>query len=383
MKSGAALSGAAHVALIALAVMGLPWFSRSERPPVPVTEVSFVTEAEFDRAQAATQAPRVADAPAVKPVARPVAPETPPQDTPEAEAPPPAEPAPAPEQEVATLSPSFNPDMPLTVPSVQMTPPAPTPTPSKPVPLAAAAPPRARPSMPLAAAPIPAVEPRPVEAPKPEPEPTPEPPRAPTPPEPEAAPEAAPQTLALDSAAPPPPRPDTVPAPTATPQASAVLQALKEEVARQQRAKSATPATKPTVTAATRPTVTPATEPTPPSDGQAEETSLPSGPPITNAEKSGLRLAVQKCWNLPAGMRDASELKVTLAAELTPDGKVINGSIRLIDPSPAPDARFQAAYDAGRRALIRCSPYTDLPREKYAQWRNIEVVFNPEGMVSW
>ena len=85
---------------------------------------------------------------------------------------------------------------------------------------------------------------------------------------------------------------------------------------------------------------------------------------------------------MPAGLRDAQELKVTLAAELGVDGQVINASIRLIEPSPAPDGRFQQAYEAGRRALIRCSPY-ELPRDKYAQWRNIEVVFNPEGMVSW
>ena len=74
---------------------------------------------------------------------------------------------------------------------------------------------------------------------------------------------------------------------------------------------------------------------------------------------------------------------MTLAAELAANGEVINASIRLIEPSLAPDGRFQQAYEAGRRALIRCSPYGDLPRDKYAQWRNIEVVFNPEGMVSW
>jgi hypothetical protein len=75
---------------------------------------------------------------------------------------------------------------------------------------------------------------------------------------------------------------------------------------------------------------------------------------------------------------------VTLAAELSADGSVIASSIRLIEPAAiAPDARFQQAYEAGRRALIRCAPYSELPREKFAQWRNIEVVFNPEGMVSW
>ena len=104
---------------------------------------------------------------------------------------------------------------------------------------------------------------------------------------------------------------------------------------------------------------------------------------MTGSEKNGLKLAVQKCWNVPAGLRDARELKVVLAAELQANGQVINASIRLLEPSPAPDGRFQQAYEAGRRALIRCSPYGDLPREKYAQWKSIEVVFNPEGMVSW
>ena len=120
--------------------------------------------------------------------------------------------------------------------------------------------------------------------------------------------------------------------------------------------------------------------PTPAS--QAEATSLPVGPPLSNSEKEGLKLAVQRCWNVPAGVRDAQELKVTLAAELAADGAVINASIRMIEPRNPPDARFQQAFEAGRRALIRCSPY-ELPREKYGQWRNIEVVFNPEGMVSW
>ena len=55
----------------------------------------------------------------------------------------------------------------------------------------------------------------------------------------------------------------------------------------------------------------------------------------------------------------------------------------MIEPASAPDSRFEAAYRAARSALIRCSPYGDLPREKYGQWRQIEVVFNPEGMVSW
>jgi hypothetical protein len=72
-----------------------------------------------------------------------------------------------------------------------------------------------------------------------------------------------------------------------------------------------------------------------------------------------------------------------IGASFDADGAVIPGSIRLLEPNPLPDPRFQQAFEAGRRALIRCSPYSTLPREKYAHWRNVEFVFDPRGMVSW
>jgi hypothetical protein len=62
---------------------------------------------------------------------------------------------------------------------------------------------------------------------------------------------------------------------------------------------------------------------------------------------------------------------------------VVPDTIRLLAPVPAPDARYQRAFEAGRRALLRCAPYAELPADKYAQWRRLEIVFNPEGMVSW
>ncbi len=369
MKSGVAISGAAHGALIALVVLGLPWFSRRDNPAVPVTEVSFVSEAAFDRAQAAAEADRQENAPAEQPIAaapprerpaeRPVEPEPAPEPEPT------PEPVPEPDQSVATLAPDFNPEAPLAMPEAQ---PLVAPTPTVPDRLAAVAPPRSRPAVPTQ--PVPTPEPEPV------PEPEPEPATTPTP-EPQPA---QPPVLALNSSSPPMARPKEL-----ANQAADVLRALRQEVAREQARREvpakkteraeATPATPPTPPAVTRPT--------PPSEGRAEATSLAQGPPITNAEKEGLRLAVQRCWVVPAGVRDAGELRVVLAARLEPDGSVISGSIKLIEPSPAPDARFQAAYDAGRRALLRCAPYSDLPRDKYARWRDIEVVFDPKGMVSW
>ncbi|MDR6263951.1 hypothetical protein [Roseobacter sp. N2S] len=109
------------------------------------------------------------------------------------------------------------------------------------------------------------------------------------------------------------------------------------------------------------------------------ETAQSVGPPLTGSEKGALVLAVQQCWAPPVGVQDAANLVVTLSVELTPDGKLM-GSPKLVEPSGTPQGLVQQAYEAGRRALIRCAPY-NLPKDKYEQWRRIEVVFNPQNMV--
>ena len=108
----------------------------------------------------------------------------------------------------------------------------------------------------------------------------------------------------------------------------------------------------------------------------AETPTKPSGPPLTGGEKGALVLAVQQCWNVPVGVANAADLVVVLSVELTPDGKLAS-SPKLIEPSGTPQGATQQAYEAGRRALIRCAPY-NLPRDKYEQWRQLEVVFNPK-----
>ncbi|MFT7254284.1 MAG: hypothetical protein ACI81Q_001706, partial [Paracoccaceae bacterium] len=56
-------------------------------------------------------------------------------------------------------------------------------------------------------------------------------------------------------------------------------------------------------------------------------------------------------------------------------------SIRMIGSEGGSDAAARQAFEAARRAIIRCgaSGY-NLPSDKYDQWRDIEMTFNPEGM---
>ena len=66
MRTGTRISAIGHGVLVVLAVFGLPWFGPREREPIRVADVSFVSEEEFEAAQAAAsaEAPRAEDAPA-------------------------------------------------------------------------------------------------------------------------------------------------------------------------------------------------------------------------------------------------------------------------------------------------------------------------------
>jgi hypothetical protein len=119
------------------------------------------------------------------------------------------------------------------------------------------------------------------------------------------------------------------------------------------------------------------------SAGQSGAPDAPAEPRLTDGEKDAFKLAAQRCWNMPAGLRDASKLRVTVGAELKADGSIVSSSLTLIEPGPSPDAATKSLFDATRRALIRCSPFMDLPQEKYAQWRYITLRANSEGIVSW
>ena len=48
MRQGAAISGAAHAVVILTAAIGFDWFDWTEKPPLPITNVTFIDSAELD-----------------------------------------------------------------------------------------------------------------------------------------------------------------------------------------------------------------------------------------------------------------------------------------------------------------------------------------------
>lgn len=117
------------------------------------------------------------------------------------------------------------------------------------------------------------------------------------------------------------------------------------------------------------------------SETPAQPSSAPSGPPLTAGEKDALRVGVQRCWNVGSLSSDALATTVVVSVEMTEDSKPVGNSIRMVSSSGGSAGAAAQAFEAARRAIIRCGASGfDLPREKYDHWREIEMTFNPENM---
>ncbi|MEG3660564.1 energy transducer TonB [Celeribacter halophilus] len=107
----------------------------------------------------------------------------------------------------------------------------------------------------------------------------------------------------------------------------------------------------------------------------------PTGPPLTAGEREGMRVAVSQCWNVGAMSTEAMRTTITVGVSMNEDGTPQNGSIKLLGFEGGSQSAADQAFAVARRAIIRCGASGfPLPVEKYAQWRNIEMTFDPEQM---
>jgi len=74
---------------------------------------------------------------------------------------------------------------------------------------------------------------------------------------------------------------------------------------------------------------------------------------------------------------------VTIRFNMTPDNRVVDSSLQQVAADGGSPAAQRAAFEAGRRAILRCQFENGgykLPAEKFAQWQQVEVTFNPRDM---
>jgi hypothetical protein len=106
-----------------------------------------------------------------------------------------------------------------------------------------------------------------------------------------------------------------------------------------------------------------------------------SGPPMTSGERDALRVAVQQCWNVGSLSSEALRTTVVVAVSMTEDGRPMPETLRMMSYDGGSAEAARQAFESARRAIIRCGANGfNLPPDKYAQWRDIEMTFNPENM---
>jgi outer membrane biosynthesis protein TonB len=115
---------------------------------------------------------------------------------------------------------------------------------------------------------------------------------------------------------------------------------------------------------------------------QAKSERYDESMPLSISEKDDIRNQIAKCWNVPAGAKDAQDLVVTLRLQLEPTGTVLSVELASSNQSRYnSDTFFRAAADSAIRAVRQCSPLTRLDPQKYGTWKDMELTFNPKDML--
>ena len=393
MEKGQIISGIAHAGVILWVVLG-DWLFRAETlPEIEVAEVSLMSSAEFDAMMAAAPPPAAepmepaAEPEPVEPAPEPEAVEPPEPVQPEEPPPPAEEPLPEDLPQEAVPQPIETPDPVAPIAEIEQ---------PIPVPLSDSRP-RPRPVDRVAATPVESVD-APEVADQVIEEVADEPTEEAVIVEEQqeaAAPEEATTQIVTEAVETEEDAPQLEMTSSLRPR-SRPAQVAEEPVEEEVAAAAETveePADEVTEDAATEDAVAAALAEALAEDAAAEETAseetasaetasdLPVGPPMTAGEQDALRVAVQQCWNVGALSMEALRTTVTVAVSVGQDGVPDAGSIALIDSNGESDTATRQAFEAARRAIIRCGARGfPLPAEKFEQWKNMELVFDPNGM---
>ena len=102
---------------------------------------------------------------------------------------------------------------------------------------------------------------------------------------------------------------------------------------------------------------------------------------LSQADADALRLNIESCWNTGILSTEALNVVVTIGFEMTQDARPVGSSIHMVSATGGSAAAQQAAFEAGRQAIVQCGmDGYGLPQDLYDQWRLVEITFNPARM---
>ena len=82
---------------------------------------------------------------------------------------------------------------------------------------------------------------------------------------------------------------------------------------------------------------------------------------------------VKRCWTVPDGWSDPRQVSLTLRFQLHPDG-TLDGEPAVVEFPATPIGA--TAAKAAIKAVTQCGPYR-LPKDKYEQWKDIQLKLAP------
>jgi hypothetical protein len=125
------------------------------------------------------------------------------------------------------------------------------------------------------------------------------------------------------------------------------------------------------------------TKPTP----QKEPSPAPSPPQVpataehlSISEADALRRQLAQCWNFDPGAKGIESMKVDIYVSINQD-RTVREAVVVDQARMATDAFFRSVAESAVRALKNpvCSPLA-LPPEKYQEWKDTVMTFNPKDM---
>lgn len=102
---------------------------------------------------------------------------------------------------------------------------------------------------------------------------------------------------------------------------------------------------------------------------------------MSMSEKDAIMSQIAKCWNVPAGAKDAQNLSILLLAKYNKDGSLVSVVPSDEAKQKARDPFFRSAMESALRAVRMCNPLVGLPPEKYDAWGELELNFDPRYML--
>lgn len=111
------------------------------------------------------------------------------------------------------------------------------------------------------------------------------------------------------------------------------------------------------------------------------QATAPDGGGLTEQDAAAFRTQMQACWNVAALPADARDIVVHVRFTMALTGVPVVDRLELVGTSTQDAARTELAFQAARRAVIRCGAGGyDLPAAAFAAWEHVEVTYDPSGM---